>query len=80
MAPRDEEELLLYISATPQVISMVLVAEREEAEGVAGTATPGEHAGSTEPGLGLGTPDPSADTPDPGAVTPGSDDITPDPR
>ena len=31
VAPRGEEELLLYILATPQVVSAVLVAEREEA-------------------------------------------------
>ena len=32
VAPREEEDLLLYISATPQVVSTVLVAEREEEE------------------------------------------------
>jgi hypothetical protein len=30
VAPLDKEELFLHISATPQVISVVLVVEREE--------------------------------------------------
>ena len=30
VAPREKEPLLLYIAATPQVVSTVLVVEREE--------------------------------------------------
>jgi hypothetical protein len=30
VAPREKEPLLLYIAATPQVVSIVLVVEREE--------------------------------------------------
>jgi len=72
VAPRNEEELLLYISATPQVVSTVLVGEREETEDGAKVTLPGEHAGST-------APYPGAVTPDPGAVTSDPDDIIPDP-
>lgn len=42
VAPREGEELLLYISVTPQVVSAVVVAEREE-------KNPPEASGS-EPG------------------------------
>jgi hypothetical protein len=33
VAPKEKEPLLLYIAATPQVVSTVLVVEREEEEG-----------------------------------------------
>ena len=72
MAPWDEEELLLYISATPQVVRAVLVGEREETEDGAKVTPPGEHAGST-------APYPGAVTSDPGAVTSDPDDIISDP-
>ena len=51
VAPRDEEELLLYISTTPQVISTMLLAEREEAQDGAEVAPPGGHPESTTPCL-----------------------------
>jgi hypothetical protein len=57
MAPHDKDELLLYISATPQVVSAVLVVEREEED--PGDGSPdlgrGEPRGATE---GPPTPDP----------------------
>ena len=88
--PRDEEELHLYISATPQVVSAVLVAEREEVRDDAKVVLPGEHTGSTMPHPStdvsdLGTivpgpcaiiPGPSAATPDPGVVIPSPGAIT----
>jgi hypothetical protein len=40
MAPRDKEELLLYISATSQVVSAVLVVEREEEDPGDGSLDP----------------------------------------
>ena len=55
MAPQEEEDLLLYISATPQVVSAVLVAEREEEED--GTAK-APNGGALAADLGPGTPGP----------------------
>jgi hypothetical protein len=41
VAPRVKEELLLYILATSQVISMVLVVERDEGDPSDGSLDPG---------------------------------------
>ena len=49
MAPWDGEELLLYIFATPQVVSAVLVAERDDAQEDAGETPQREQFGSTAP-------------------------------
>jgi hypothetical protein len=40
VAPRDKEPLLLYIAATPQVVSTVLVVEREEKGKIHGVQRP----------------------------------------
>jgi hypothetical protein len=41
VAPCDKEELLLYISATPQVVRVVLVVERKEEDLGYGCPDPG---------------------------------------
>ena len=40
MAPREKEPLLLYIAATPQVVSLVLVVERDEEGKIHGVQRP----------------------------------------
>ena len=40
VVPREKEPLLLYIAATPQVVSMVLVVEREEEGKIHGVQRP----------------------------------------
>ena len=40
VAPREKEPLLLYIAATPQVVSTVLVIEREEEGKIHGVQRP----------------------------------------
>jgi hypothetical protein len=84
VAPREEEDLLLYISATPQVISAVLVAEREEEEDSAVEA-PSQGTPAVDPGTGAPRPeevapartttisDSGADTHTPRVVHPGSE-------
>jgi len=73
-----EEELLLYISATPQVISKVLVAEREK-EGDGVSMVPKGTTTTAVLDLGAVTSDLGAITPDPTVLTPGPMVITPDP-
>jgi hypothetical protein len=93
VAPRDKEELLLYISATPQVVSAVLVAERKEARDDAEVTLHGWHPGSATPHPGVyanktGTitsdlgeviSDPGVVTSDPGSTTQDSNTIISDP-
>ena len=93
MAPWDEEELLLYISATPQVVSALLVAEREEARDDAGVILHGGRLGSTSPhpdadtkktdvgasSLDVTTPDLGTVASDPSTIAQDPDTVTPDP-
>jgi hypothetical protein len=57
VAPCDKEELLLYISATPQVICAVLIVEREEEDPREGSPDPGRR-GPREAMEGPPTSDP----------------------
>ena len=53
VAPTEGEPLLLYISATPQVVSMVLVVERDECSGQ-GAGSELLAAPEQPPGCGIG--------------------------